>query len=98
MKAQHTPGPWTWNGATTITAADELHCIAGVLHEDWQQLFDVQTREANARLIAASPELLDACKALRAAAINTPALSDSKEWTALIEVADAAITKAQGRP
>jgi len=70
-KAQHTPGPWVWQDARTMR---HLHapetsriglCVsmpkAG--HKGYRQ---TPEDEANARLIAAAPDLLDACKAVTA--------------------------------
>ncbi len=68
QKAAHTPAPWLieWNAAQSgeghyITDSKdmvELSRIAAVLfHDD----ADGETR-ANARLLAAAPELLEACK------------------------------------
>ena len=70
QKAAHTPGPWQieWNAAQSgeghyITDSNdmgELSRIAAVLfHDD----ADGETR-ANARLLAAAPELLAACKSM----------------------------------
>ena len=58
MNTQHTPGPWVvdhshpdWVEGTTIWANDVViaHAVADQHHET----------EANARLIAAAPEMLD---------------------------------------
>jgi hypothetical protein len=59
MKAKHTPGPWhispfkSWDKDIRI-------CEAGVLvdHDD----VDRAEAEANANLIAAAPDLLEACE------------------------------------
>lgn len=59
MKTQHTPGPWTVDDNGFIydyagnTIADP-HCSD----------IDLDEREANARLIAAAPELLNALERL----------------------------------
>ncbi len=44
-----------------------------------------------------APELLAWIKTLRDAAMNTPALDSSEDWTALIEQSDALIAKIKGR-
>lgn len=64
MTATHTPGPWRvvhqMDGAVHV---DGLTCVA--------DLGDAgATREANARLIAAAPDLLAALQALDAAAFT----------------------------
>ena len=57
MKTSFTPGPWYWknqqNGSANLFAEDGARVI----------LFDARliNREANARLIASSPTLLEAC-------------------------------------
>lgn len=59
-KAKHTPGPWnvakTTFGQTIIDAPSIGEIVCRV--EEWSEKQD----EANARLIAAAPELLDALK------------------------------------
>jgi hypothetical protein len=63
MTSQHTPGPWTffhWSDKTGVTSDnfDVAHCSG---------LNSSRTREeeiANARLIAAAPDLLDALQDL----------------------------------
>jgi hypothetical protein len=56
--AQHTSGPWQVNSLTRIEAAD-YGLIANVRGD----LSEAETH-ANARLIAAAPELLDALESL----------------------------------
>jgi ketosteroid isomerase-like protein len=88
----HTPGPWT------VADNNEVHCdaktIAMVADLNWGQYRDAEDNgeaefEANARLIAAAPELLEALKAL------TDADTDfTRAWAK--EAARAAIAKATG--
>jgi hypothetical protein len=69
MKTEHTPGPWLLlNPAFTrvhgLTTA-EIHTSAHNGHGEWIAYVrgeSDQIREANARLIAAAPELLHALK------------------------------------
>ena len=104
-----TPGPWTVSGCT-VYAGDvmlagtycegnrELHPVicdselpdsTGIHGSGWDQA------EANARLIAAAPDLLEACLWLIARVpSNAP---DGKPQVAGIEAARAAIAKAEGR-
>lgn len=64
MKSSHTPGPWNWNKERDQVASN---------HPDWEFSLickiatgeDRKQEDANARLIAAAPELLEACKAAR---------------------------------
>ena len=66
MNAKHTPGPWQVNrkGQTHVEAARDgqgINIIANCDDPD-----DIRTRDedrANAKLIAAAPELLAACEA-----------------------------------
>ena len=63
MTEQHTPGPWTWpEGCTQIEAlADPENSqtyYAPVAHMDVE--WSAEAMAANARLIAAAPELLEA--------------------------------------
>ena len=69
---KHTPGPWyvsqvcLTNGGRPITTEDGRICTVDCQTpfkrgEGWQSECDV--REANARLIAAAPDLLDLAKA-----------------------------------
>lgn len=94
----HTPGPWavgfeglrggTYWCVSRSDAAEEID-----IHED-------DNGEADARLIAAAPDLLAAAKELRAT-ISKNEPMPFEAWNALcdevIERADAAIAKAEGR-
>lgn len=58
MSAQHTPGPWTF-GYTGASG----YCIYGAgQHIAISILYKKDGGEANARLIAAAPELLEALR------------------------------------
>ena len=66
MKTQHTPGPWT-----ASIGAKGAHINVGNVHSyplsfgfHWNELDEQKMLEgqANARLIAAAPKLLEACK------------------------------------
>ena len=94
MKTQHTPGPWTIHADTDGWPLVMSGGVAGriVANVNPQSCPDESSApefvempcEANARLIAAAPELLDACKA---------ALSDDQPY---IEKCRTAIAKATG--
>jgi hypothetical protein len=106
----HTPGPWTWRmGPSNLYHAHERRLIT-TLHGDGAPIAkmgeaycaDYGTAEANARLMAASPQMLDALKTANAA-INP---SDRQgisllEWNNRLRAATveihAAIAKAEGR-
>lgn len=98
--SKHTPGPWrieSWasilhicaNGHTGAIA--DIHQDLGVPYNDKEAL---AVRDANARLIAAAPDLLEALQTatrlLRL--LNAPGTNDPIE--AAVYKANAAITKA----
>lgn len=93
MHATHTPGPWTarkWScHAETTVTVDDLDCVTGK-----RTIADCES-EADAKLIAAAPELLSALRAI------VKSLSDQDD-EGLIEHAQqmidarAAIAKATG--
>ena len=60
MSAAHTPGPWKYMKRGLLVKADESAIIARVLFASGKRRTDVD--RANARLIAAAPELLAALK------------------------------------
>lgn len=86
MKTQHTPGPWLKEGAT-VCQAETLQTICKTLGKN------EEIQSANAKLIAAAPELLEALEFLLAdyLAIAGPILTKSD---APAEKAIAAIEKA----
>ena len=103
QKAAHTPGPWLieWNAAqggeghyiTDSKDMGELSRIAAVLfHDD----ADNETR-ANARLIAAAPDLLEIARAI-VAICDTGKYADMAcmEGSPLVDAARDAIAKAEG--
>jgi hypothetical protein len=95
--SQHTPGPWTASGLA-IFANERVIAIAddGYTHS----LESQRVQEANARLIAAAPELLAVAKLT--AEFCRYVLEDSAEpdFMRTVELRDdakAAIAKAEGR-
>lgn len=65
METKHTPGPWineTYSVVASNTPVDggDIICEAPLIFDD-----SMRRWQANARLIAAAPELLDALKAIR---------------------------------
>lgn len=106
---EHTPGPWSIGGASgnegeAREIASESRCVAWTASTWDEDEGDVVTAEddANARLIAAAPELLAALKLLR-----DP--DSDGEWTCYCDdphyyggkcencIATEAINKAEGR-
>lgn len=99
-KASHTPGPWRFDEEhNEIVGRPEWGCIRFRVKGEWS-VASVETDcgsdaevEANARLIAAAPELLDA---LRSAVGAMEVLDHPKGYGALLK-AQNAIAKAEGR-
>lgn len=89
METKHTPGPWFVTG-TGLSRYVEGRVRPGVLQEvAWCGATEVQDQmEANARLIAAAPELLEALKAV---------ISVADRATVEFDMARAAIAKATGQ-
>lgn len=94
-KAQHTPGPWTHEGQGDITGIENdpsIGCV-GKVDVACVYLRTVPGRtEANARLIAAAPEML---AALKLAASHMHCLKDARA-KADYSMARAAIAKVKG--
>jgi hypothetical protein len=61
--SKHTPGPWSVDDPHQIWAESAGEYVAITRVEDWDTIPREQA-EANARLIAAAPELLEALKAM----------------------------------
>lgn len=104
MSAQHTKGPWlTTNSNAVVSTSNntiaipcnrngEQVAIAGVLSSSVSR----SEARANARLIAAAPELLAALEALRQVAVWDDDYTTREEMEKVFALADAAIAKAKG--
>jgi len=99
----HTPGPWVYewcNGAYSdgivTSQSNSIAIVMGGNYGEWRDAPDNGDAEfeANARLIAAAPELLEACKNLVGHA-DWVALNFRIDYAHLDE-ARAAIAKAEG--
>lgn len=99
---KHTPGPWQIEFGHTQTAsgiqywqvtdgADAICC---------NQFCYAGDAEANARLIAAAPDLLEAAKdVLKLFRYHTEDAADAADFAAAVEIQiEAAISKAEARP
>lgn len=70
--SRHTPGPWTMHpifsyGAEVRSLTQVAWCGEAARYgESGDQIIDAAEARANARLIAAAPDLLAACEALLA--------------------------------
>lgn len=85
----HTPGPWCALNAGLVVAAGDVK----VAQADRANAYT----EANARLIAAAPDLLAALKAILN--VDNPPVTDPGhvDFPRAMELARAAIAKAEGR-
>lgn len=109
MKTTHTPGPWTlksdpfhFDTLSSIvggeTKGESMRFPSHELHVEIGGFADFKRQEANARLIAAAPELLDALQfAMLERACNAgDAILSGDEWREFAIKARAAIAKATG--
>ncbi len=101
-KQKHTPGPWSVGGRIEtsdddvfrrvgIGDIDNMSDLFLVLEKDDNNNLTPEIALANARLIAAAPDLLEAAKAAMDAPVSIH--RNEKVWGMLV----AAIAKAEGR-
>ena len=90
---KHTPGPWEANGVLVVASNDSFRTLFEC--KPLTMTLSVEECEANAHLIAAAPELLEACKeALNYVQGHN---NDEQYYTPRIErKLEQAIAKAQG--
>jgi hypothetical protein len=90
MKMKHTPGPWThdetWDLIMAAKGVEVAACHAGRGADS----------KANARLIAACPDMLIALQTIRAV-VNSEAFHNPEERLKAWEAMDRALIKAVGR-
>jgi hypothetical protein len=96
---KHTQGPWKWHGARHDDGRNNgsvyrddcgtAYCVAKAP----QYAKDAQW-EADAKLIAAAPEMLDALKKVQCV---QHLFGPNKHLTAIIAVVDSAVSKAEGK-
>lgn len=95
-----TPGPWEWEEATEVDYKDPerketrvpnqfVSLNPGVIEYAGCGTHRIEIRDVDARLIAASPDLLEALKDV----VNNAGTDSSEMWRRAI----AAIAKAEGR-
>jgi hypothetical protein len=104
MTQAHTPGPWTipdWMqlGRIDVVATNGCKVAAVYLQADPTTVKGWPTEEANARLIAAAPDLLEASQGLLAHTypINNKSLRGGKSALVYLEQLAAAVAKAEGQ-
>lgn len=99
-KQTHTPGPWTANPARFVAGANGDVAIVNDHHSLIAVAYVRNGEEqANARLIAAAPDLLAACRAVAGMEQRARA-GEYIDWTSngneAIQLVRAAIAKAEG--
>lgn len=87
----HTPGPWYWRGGKSVEVRTEHDGGIG-FHLATIRCGDSDTDKANAALIAAAPELLEALKGLLEFVAEKAPLADPR-----VDAAEAKIAKAEGK-
>lgn len=101
MSAAHTPGPWHIDENGSSISSDAVTDLALLnmvnLRFSWggSDFATKSHRLANARLIAAAPELLEACQAINAL---DPQESSTGDWNEAFKLIAAAIQKAEPTP
>lgn len=96
MKTQHTPGPWfqdTYSSGESIVYHPDREEIARVFPQVWPEVAN-RRDNANARLIVAAPELLDALQGMIRLHYDTA--EASARGLEAVHQALAAIAKATG--
>ena len=100
---KHTPGPWTveWpmDGGALIMAEDG-HGHLGRVDVRYSKRNNLEEAEANARLIAAAPDLLEACRDTVNKLVNIHTVGsdqDKGRWLSSISLLASAIAKATGK-
>lgn len=94
MSAKHTPGPWQINPVNAQVDAFNTGEGLAICKMLWPtKLRSEAETEANARLIAAAPELYEAVSRARRHAMN---IGLDAEGSTYIHILDAAIARATG--
>lgn len=88
--SKHTPGPWATDGGDTVVAMGNQIVVTAPAPDGASR----EEMKANARLIAAAPDLLAALKAIF---VLRPAGVGANEYALTVErIANDAIAKAKG--
>jgi len=97
MKTKHTPGPWKWEEGQPYIEKEWNHLCCRIakvttdkLHWHENRIKSGEESGANAQLIAAAPELLEACKMARIE------ISEGTADQLTIDVLEKAIASAEG--
>jgi hypothetical protein len=102
-KTKHTPGPWERYG--NVIQSDSTGIVVCEIEESGKDDYrpnSIKESQANARLIAVAPELLEAIKAvkIRIAFIghpNEPMKDGKPDWSKEIKLIEQAHAKAEGK-
>lgn len=97
---RHTPSPWRWNDTYAARAGDQTMSLIGddghgILSCDGME--NSPHRTADAALIAAAPELLEALKEIERASTWCMHIECMEPIGRLTDIARAAIARAEGR-
>jgi hypothetical protein len=104
--AEHTPGPWGWSefsaptpphyddGPEPLVVYEESSGEAIAYPDDG--VWPKEVAEANARLIAAAPKLMEALNDLMDVQNGPPLYTYTDAWNAAMAKARAAIAEAEG--
>jgi len=104
METKHTPGPWFYAGRSTLYIdasidggmIQEIAAVGPTAADNGYG----ETQQANARLIAAAPDLLEKCEMalsyIEAVCFNTPNPKKRKNYADCAGQLRAAIAKATG--
>lgn len=92
-QSKHTPGPWLISSKGTIVVGDRTICDLNY------PIFPIERPDelsANARLIAAAPELLEGCKEALRFLIHIEGRVGDMAWQHMHDILAEAIAKAEG--
>ncbi len=94
---EHTPGPWNISKLATPDYAPEFGIYAGDEQRDLARVVNANS-EANARLIAAAPELLETCRFALSCILDAEDLEeiDAEAFCGTKERLRTAIAQAEG--
>jgi hypothetical protein len=97
METKHTPGPWHVN--TNIRGAMYVEHEHGMICDMQleQDILNTESIHADARLIAAAPELLSACNVAFRELFNLSDTARSYTYDQALATIQDAINKAEGR-
>lgn len=102
--AGHTRGDWDFacDGYGKVQHSRKYDCVfASIRDEGGERLVTIAARienPADARLIAAAPDLLAACEALHVRLFREQGGQENSPWAAPLAVLSKAIAKAKGAP